>query len=276
MTAAVRSTSRDYVGAANYDLVPGGRHAAVILLHGLGGDLNQVRNYTAGMISGRAATRLGADARQHGFTQLRQPGPMTFDVLADDIVALSDALALPSDRILVGVSMGAGTALRVALRRPERVRGLVLIRPAWLQHPKPPNLAAMTLIAELIRQHGTSRGRERFRTHPVYLNTAVQSPSAAASLLEQFEKPWAAERSGRLIEMPACTPFTDPAELAAIDVPTLVIGAPQDPMHPLHVATTWADNIPGASYAELTARDIDPRRYAADLQAVISGFLTNL
>src|ERR687889_604426 len=46
--------------------------------------------------------------------------------------------------------MGAGVALRFALAEPERVRGLVLIRPAWLDRPNPPNLAVFRMPALVI------------------------------------------------------------------------------------------------------------------------------
>lgn len=58
----------------------------------------------------------------------------TFDGMADDVTALLDRLELPSV-IVVGMSMGAAIAVRMALREPDRVRGLVLIRPAWLDRP---------------------------------------------------------------------------------------------------------------------------------------------
>jgi pimeloyl-ACP methyl ester carboxylesterase len=65
------------------------------------------------------------DAR--GFGATRWDGkPFTYWDLADDVLALLDHLGL--DRaVLGGMSQGGFSAMRAALRKPERVRGLVLI-----------------------------------------------------------------------------------------------------------------------------------------------------
>jgi pimeloyl-ACP methyl ester carboxylesterase len=64
------------------------------------------------------------DLRGHGRTVNPGGGPMSYGQLADDVLALSDALGL--DRpLLCGFSAGASVATIAAIRRPERVRALV-------------------------------------------------------------------------------------------------------------------------------------------------------
>jgi len=64
------------------------------------------------------------DQRGHGETDV-PARPADFDGLAQDLAMLLDRVAI--DRaIVVGVSMGAVTALRLAALHPKRVRGLVL------------------------------------------------------------------------------------------------------------------------------------------------------
>src|SRR5690606_9715298 len=64
------------------------------------------------------------DQRGHGRTG-DLPGPITYENLADDAAAvLADAGVPKAD--VVGYSMGAGAALQLALRHPERVDHLVL------------------------------------------------------------------------------------------------------------------------------------------------------
>lgn len=64
------------------------------------------------------------DQRGHGRTG-DLPGPITYEVLADDAAAvLADAGVERAD--VFGYSMGAGAALQLALRHPERVKHLVL------------------------------------------------------------------------------------------------------------------------------------------------------
>ena len=55
--------------------------------------------------------------------------------------------------------MGAGVALTLALRYPQRVGGLLLVRPAWLAAPAPPNLDCMAAVGEYIRDDGVEVGR---------------------------------------------------------------------------------------------------------------------
>ncbi|WP_332679181.1 alpha/beta fold hydrolase [Brevundimonas sp.] len=64
------------------------------------------------------------DQRGHGRTG-DLPGPITYQALADDAAAvLADAGVGQAD--VVGYSMGAGAALQLALRHPDRVKHLVL------------------------------------------------------------------------------------------------------------------------------------------------------
>ena len=270
------TSSEKYAAAAHFEQIDAGDHVGVVLLHGLGGDLTQPRAYTGGVVDGRAGTRLAADARLHGSTQFDDPEPMTFDLLAADILSLVDSVGLPAARVWIGVSMGAATALRVALTRPAGIRGLVLIRPAWLDQPHPANLEAFGVIADLLTTLGPVAGRIEMASTPVWQRIRNESASMATSLLEQFDKPLAVDRVRRLLEIPADAPFRHPAELRSIDLPMVIVGAPGDPVHPVTVARQWADWLPGARYAQITGRDEDAERHHADLRRTVDGFLSGL
>ncbi|KAK5629281.1 hypothetical protein RRF57_004996 [Xylaria bambusicola] len=51
----------------------------------------------------------------------RPPQPSTLDILADDVSALLAALRIPKLDTLIGVSMGGATALKFALKYPEKL-----------------------------------------------------------------------------------------------------------------------------------------------------------
>jgi 3-oxoadipate enol-lactonase len=64
------------------------------------------------------------DKRGHGETDVA-PGPYSFELLADDVLALLDALQITRTHF-VGLSMGGMTGMTMALRRPSVLRTLVL------------------------------------------------------------------------------------------------------------------------------------------------------
>ena len=64
------------------------------------------------------------DKRGHGETDVA-PGPYSFELLADDVLGLLDALRI-SRTHFVGLSMGGMTGMTMALRKPSVLRSLVL------------------------------------------------------------------------------------------------------------------------------------------------------
>jgi 3-oxoadipate enol-lactonase len=64
------------------------------------------------------------DKRGHGESEV-PPGPYSFELLADDVLALLDALRITQTHF-VGLSMGGMTGMTMALRKPGVLRSLVL------------------------------------------------------------------------------------------------------------------------------------------------------
>ena len=75
-------------------------------------------------VLGRSFRILRYDQRGHGDTDA-PPGRYTFDLLADDLLALMDALAIERAHC-VGLSMGAATAVFLASRCPDRLDRVAL------------------------------------------------------------------------------------------------------------------------------------------------------
>lgn len=90
----------------------------LVLLHGGGVD-HRMWTPQASAFPGRRI--VAPDARGHG-TSSDATAPYR---LADDVVALLDALQIEC-AVLVGISMGGGTAVDVALEHPTRVAALVV------------------------------------------------------------------------------------------------------------------------------------------------------
>jgi len=250
-----------------------GAGAPFVFQHGLGGDTNQIVD----LYTPPPGVRLIAlDARAHGATQpLGDTTLLHFSTLADDLIALLDHLSLTT-AVVGGISMGAGVALALAMRCPQRLRGIILSRPAWLDQPLPPNLLVYPAIAWLLRTFGVEEGRLRFMASGAYAQMLAAAPDAAAALLGQFEQAQAAERVARLERMPLDCPCTSLATCSGLAVSALILATRQDPIHPFEFAEELARVMPAASLVEVTAKSVDRERHRHDVQTAIDAFLVNL
>jgi pimeloyl-ACP methyl ester carboxylesterase len=266
-------THRAYADAARYRLerpTAGPTERPVVMLHGLGGDKDQLWRYVDADV---APARLAPDLRGHGETPLiGSADDFSFPGLTEDLLALLDRLTWPASTI-VGVSMGAGIAVSAALLAPERVSALILVRPAWGEEMPVPNLAALEEVGRLLADGALPEVREHYLRSERFERLSAQSPSAARAVLEQFGKPDAVARRVRLTSMPRSRPFGSYADLAAIRVPTLVIGTDRDFLHPLRLAREWFMAIPNARFRIVPARDADETLYEAAIRSAITEFL---
>lgn len=241
-----------------------------VFQHGLGADVTQ----PFGLFRPPPGVRLIAfDARFHGQTHpAGDPGHLRFQTFGEDLLALMEHLRV--DRAIVGgISMGAALALHFTLRWPERVEGLVLSRPAWLEAPCPWNVKMFTLISGLLRQHGREGGLAEFHRTEEHRETAAHWPDVAQSLSLQFQHPQAEEAAAKLERIITDRPHPDRAAWGRIRVPTLVLGNRQDPIHPFEYAEELAGAIPGAQLREITSKSVSVERHGADVQRELDEFL---
>jgi pimeloyl-ACP methyl ester carboxylesterase len=259
-----------------------GQGTPFVFQHGLGGDVRQL----AGLFVPPQGVRLlSFDARAHGLTQpLGDPSRLTFDVFGDDLIALLDHLGLRR-AIVGGISMGAGVALNVAVRYPERVAGLVLSRPAWLDGPMPPeNVARYAAIARLLRAVSAAGNRDHalrcalteFEAQGDYRDLLASSPDTAQSLRGQLTNERAVAALARLERLPADRPLADPRAAEAIRGPALVLAHRQDPVHRFGFGERLARAIPGAMLVKLTPKSISRERHAAEVQGCLEAFLSRV
>ena len=94
----------------------------VTLSHSLACDLS-MWDEQAALLSARY-TVLRFDSRGHGKSGV-PPGPYTLEQMADDVIALLDALGVARTHF-VGLSMGGMIGQHLALKAPQRVASLVL------------------------------------------------------------------------------------------------------------------------------------------------------
>ena len=240
--------------------------------HGLGADVAQ----PFGLFRPPGGVRLiSFDCRAHGRTRpVGPPEKISLAAFADDLLALMDFLRI--DKAVVGgISMGAAVALNFTLRYPQRVLGLVLHRPAWLDGPRRDNVAVFTAIAALIRKHGAEKGLALFKQSEIYRRARAESPGMADSLASQFLHPRAEETVVRLEKIPLDSPGSDRRQWRAIDVPALVMANGRDVIHPLEYGVTLAREIPGARFKELTPKSISADQHREETQRFLEDFLLN-
>ncbi|HVB24650.1 MAG TPA: alpha/beta hydrolase [Ktedonobacteraceae bacterium] len=241
-----------------------------IFQHGLGADLTQVLEVYEELPGFRL---IAFDCRGHGKTH--PPGEvdkLNFATFANDLRALMDHLEI-DEAVIGGISMGAGVALNFTLRFPERVRGLILSRPAWLDKPLPDNLKYFPFIASLIQQFGAQAGREHFQASHVYSEMLATAPYVARSMIAQFEHPRAEETVAKLEKLPGDAPNQNRAAWLTITVPTLVLISRMDPVHPYEFGEILAQAIPQAQLRELMPKSINIEQHNKEAAVYIAEFL---
>lgn len=162
--------------------------------------------------------------------------------------AALDAAARRHSRIVVGgISIGAAVAVSWSLRHPDSVSGLLLALPAWTGAAAgSPAALSASMTATLLREHGL--------THV----TESMTESSPAWLSATLTRSWASQWPDLPDALDEAAAYTgpSPAELGTVDVPTVVVGALDDPIHPIEVARQWAGLIPGAYLDTVTLAEI--------------------
>ena len=251
----------------------GGGSMPFVFQHGMGGDANQPLGYVG---DAPPSPVISLNARGHAPSTDIDPAAATFDTFADDVIALADHLEL-ARFVVGGISLGAGTALNLAIRYPGRVTALVLCRPAWLDRPQTEfNRHAYAEIAGLLEAHSPETAAARYTQTRTYQTVRNISPAAAASLLSQLIRPRAAQNAVILRAFPGSSPASSIEDWQAVEVPTLVIGHHDDPFHPYEIAEAHARTIPGATLRTVPSKDADPARFAAQIQTALHDFLRQL
>lgn len=243
----------------------------VIFQHGLGGDRNQVADSFPDNLPCR---RITMECRGHGLSGLISGERYSIAGFADDVIALADALGLERFA-LGGISMGAAIALHIAVKRPERVAGLMLVRPAWVAVSAPDNMAAFSHAADYLRRYGAN-GRAAFIASPTGQTLSEKAPDNLASLAGFFDHPNPVLLAELLDAIANDGPGVDESEIRSLAIPTLVVGHELDLVHPMDYARTLAAMINDAHFAEITPKVVDKARYSAELRAALAAFIKHL
>lgn len=223
-----------------------GNGPLVVFGHGLLGSIDQLDEQATVLRMAEERVRmLVYDARGHG----QSGGPedhtqYTWESLGRDMSAFID-LAGEQQAILGGGSMGAATALWVALEQPEKVRALVLAIPPPLGHEpmraqsEKQALQTLELLSHAINNFGLETTINLARNMPGFATDEAGAEERANWLRGQNRLALQYAIRG-LVQ----SPFHDPEAYRQIKVPTLVIAHEDDGLHPMRAAQLLNDTIP--------------------------------
>jgi pimeloyl-ACP methyl ester carboxylesterase len=209
----------------------------VVLLHGLGSSSADWPEQQAALTADYRV--VAVDLPGHGASAL-PPGPLTIEAMAAGVAAVLERLGEEPAHVL-GLSLGACVALRLALGAPTRVRSLTLVNPfARLQLAGPGDLARLALRLFLLGTAPMSAVAAHVagRLFPWPEQRALYE-AAVASLA-------ATPRTAYFAAMQALARFDARGQVAAIRQPTLIVTGDRDTSVPLAAKLALAAAIPRA------------------------------
>lgn len=229
----------------------------VLMIHGSGGGFDQGLAFSAPLA--RQGVRIIAPSR-FGYLRSAMPDNATVEMQADALDWLIGALGIER-AVIIGGSAGALSATQLALRHPERCRGLVLVVPALHAPDRLPGanaapdpgtqrvinaaLGSDLLFWAGIRAAPDFMTRMVLATDPATVKAATDSERQRAEAVMFHILPVSARKAGLLMDSAtAGTPPPWPVERIAC--PTLVVGARGDLYETDKAALHVAERIPDA------------------------------
>jgi pimeloyl-ACP methyl ester carboxylesterase len=161
------------------------------------------------------------DLRGHGRSD-KPAGPYSIPLLAADTAALLKALGLQSAHV-VGISLGGGVVIQLALDAPDLVKTLVIVNsgPAMSASPADAHKEIEGRVA-LVQQHG-------MRAMGEALGPRLFPKPEHTSLRQTFVERWAENDPRAYVDtLLALADWNVIDQIKSIRCPTLVIAADQD------------------------------------------------
>jgi aminoacrylate hydrolase len=184
------------------------------------------------------------DHRGTGRSERNVEGDLTLEAMADDIIALMDALAIPQ-ATLVGHAIGGMIGLALALKDPARLKQLVIIN-GWARL-SPHTARCFDTRLVLLRESP----RAYLHGQPIFLFPAQWISDHHDQLQAEEEAHLAhfpgAEMIGRRIA--AARRFGVSARLGEIAMPVLLIATEDDMLVPSSCSQAMAKALPHAQLA---------------------------
>ena len=214
----------------------------VVLLHGLSANAAAYGAYLRRLLP-HTQRVVAPDMPGHGLSDVPRRGLSRDSLLEGAFEALDRMIEAPA--ILVGNSMGGLGAVRYALARPRKVRGLLLVSPGGAPMPEPAFQRFLDTFR--VRTHDDALGfvDRIFAESPRVLRHAF-----ALGIRERFTHP--ALRG--LLDGITAADMLRPEELAALRVPTLLIWGREERILPRSHLAFFAEHLPAHARIEEWSR----------------------
>ena len=263
--------TRDGVRLAHRDF--GGDGPPALLLHGLAGHSGEWAQ-TASWLTARCRV-IALDARGHGRSE-RFPADVSRDAVVADAVFVVEQLRL-QPVVVVGQSIGGLTALSLAARRPDLVRGLVLVdaSPSGGEGVE----EAVSATARALREWPASFG-SRSDAHAFFAERFGGDLAAEAwtNGLERVEDGWQPRFDVEVMAQTLREAISVPSweEWDSITCPTLVVRAGNGMVEP-EIAKEMTERLSSAQLVEIAdaAHDVHLDR-PDEWREALTGFLDSV
>ena len=223
----------------------------VIFLHGLGGSIGQM---VSAFELPEGIRRIALNQQGHGGSDF-DPEIFSFDSMADDVVALLSFLGVEKAGF-AGISMGAAVALNVAVRYPQRVERLLLVRNAWTDRPMSGDVTqAYRDLGLALKEKdeaafwASEGGKIVTATGSAYTKGAFAGPFSEEPQLKNWQK---------FLLLPPKAPVRDISEIASLRIPVMILACRGDFCHPYERGEYMHEHIQGSVLYEIPSKDVDP------------------
>ena len=205
-------------GRVGYDV--SGNDPLVVLVPGMG-DIRRAYRFLALPLREAGYRVATIDLRGHGDSDATFSSYGDVET-ADDIIALLDDLGGPA--VLVGNSMGAGSVVLVAAKRPDLGRGLVLVAP-FVRDPKT-SVAQRVLLRAAMAKPWAAMAWKGYLPKLFAGRKPADFDAYRAEVIRNLRKPGYAKAFSLTTRT---THKTAAACLAGVKAPALVLMGEQDP-----------------------------------------------